>query len=90
MQEQTHLPEPSSIEPIRSSANGNDDLPDDALVHAAATIVADLKHEWAREMELMRAQAREIVAKTGLEAGIGFGTRSEAEQQEEIQDDENN
>src|SRR5215475_1489667 len=53
-----HTLESCSTDP--GNSNGNDIS--NALLDAGAAVIAELRREWAREVELMTAQSREVIA----------------------------
>src|SRR5215469_12693593 len=58
--QETHMQESCLTE--HDSSNGNNSEFADALFDAGAVVIAQLRQEWAKQMELMQAQCREMIA----------------------------
>jgi hypothetical protein len=50
------------MQSLESCSTAQDSLLSDALLSAGATVIAELRREWAREMEIIQAQSREAIA----------------------------
>jgi hypothetical protein len=50
------------MQPLESCSIAQDSLLSDALLSAGATVIAELRREWTREMEIIQAQSREAIA----------------------------
>ena len=59
--QETHLPESCSTD--QDNLNGSNNLEfADALFDAGAVVITQLRQQWAKDLELMQAQCRELIA----------------------------